>query len=331
MTEERRVETDATAGQPAVSQDTALQEQEIAIKAREVSLTARFQALSFVSAVLCACLAFFGTAYGNWQQANANRKLEREKSKENQKLEQRKLSNDLAIERQKLEGNLILTFLADKNATARKENLLFLNRAGYIHLPTALVKDIETGDQPVPRVDPMVDFGPPEGSAQLGTPLADLNRLWNRSEPPKPDDFDASVDLRRMLAATDDKALEQTKAATIEGYVLQVKSSSPTSANMKSVDFAKRNIDIMVAQSMQSGPNEEVICVVTPRFRVKHRDDWSQRALAALKGKKCKITGWLSFNFEHVRQSANNPTHGKVVWRGTPWELHPVTAIEPSD
>src|ERR1700738_5695998 len=100
------------AAPPAVSPETALKEREIAIKAREVNLTARFQALSFVSAVLGACLAFFGTALVNSNQAEANRRLEEMKAKENKELE-----------RQKVEGNLILTFLADKGRTARKEQL----------------------------------------------------------------------------------------------------------------------------------------------------------------------------------------------------------------
>jgi len=49
----------SVAGQPGAPVDSVLKEREIAIKAREVSLTARFQALSFVSAVLGACLAFW--------------------------------------------------------------------------------------------------------------------------------------------------------------------------------------------------------------------------------------------------------------------------------
>jgi hypothetical protein len=178
-----------------------------------------------------------------------------------------------------------------------------------------------------------VEFGPPEGLAQPGTALADLNRLRNRSEPPKPNDFDTSVDLRRMLAATDERALNQTKAATIEGYVVEVKAAGVTSANMHSAEASRRDTYLYVAPSMQSGPGERVICAVTPRFRAKHvllGNDWSPSALiATLVGKKCKISGWLNFNFEHVRESANNPQHGNTVYRGTPWELHPVTAIEP--
>ena len=323
MTEEQRAEP-VSANQPPVSPEAALKEREIAIKAREVSLTARFQALSFVSAVLGACLAFFGTALVNWNQAAANRKLEEMKANENKDLE-----------RQKLEGNLILTFLADKDATARKENLLFLNRAGYIHLPDDLVKDIESGEQLVPRVDPNAVFGPPEGTAEPGTPLADLNRLKNRSEPPKPADFDSSVNLERMLNAIDEKALDQTRAATIQGYVLSVKKGGITTANMKSADLAKQDLNVVVAPSMQSGPSERVICVFTPRFRAKHTsvgDDWSLTALQnTLVGKRCKISGWLLFNFEHFRQSANNPQHSGPVWRGTAWELRPVTSIEPGE
>lgn len=314
----------SAADQPPVSPETALKEREIAIKAREVSLTARFQALSFVSAVLGACLAFFGTALVNWNQAAANRNLEEMKAGENKDLE-----------RQKLEGNLILTFLADKDEIKRKANLLFLNRAHYIHLPDDLIADIESGEQFVPRVDPNAAFGPPEGTAEPGTPLADLNRLKNRSEPPNPADFDSSVNVERMLNAIDEKALDQTRAAIIEGYVISVKKGGITTANMRSADSAKQDLNVVVAPSMQSGPSERVICVVTPRFRAKHTsvgDDWSLTALKnTLVGKRCKISGWLLFNSEHFRQSANNPQHSGPVWRGTAWELRPVTAIEPGE
>jgi hypothetical protein len=321
MTEEQRDQPVSAADQPPASPETALKEREIAIKAREVSLTAWFQALSFFSAVLAACLAFLGTALVNSKQAKANRRLEEMKAKENK-----------ALERQKLEGNLILTFLADKDATARKENLLFLNRAGYIHLPKDLIEDIDSGKQLVPRVDPNADFGPPEGTAEPGTPLADLNRLKSRSEPPNPDDFDSSVNLERMLNAIGEKELDQTRAGTIQGYVLSVKRGGTTSANMQSWDPAKRDIKIVIAPSMQSGPNKQVRCVITPRVRAKHTsagDDWSLTALqATLVGKQCKVSGWLLFHFEHFRESANNPKHGSRVWRGTAWELCPVTAIE---
>jgi hypothetical protein len=313
-----------------VSPETALKEREIAIKAREVNLTARFQALSFVSAVLGACLAFFGTAWGNWHQATANRDLEKTKAQENKDLGEQKLKNDLAIERQKLEGNLILTFLADKDDATRIENLLFLNRAGYIHLPEDLVKKIETGEQFVPHVDPGASFGPPEGTALPGTPQALLNQLKNRSEEPQASDFDTSVDFARMLAVIDEKALDQTKAATVKGYVVRVKLAGLNTANMNESAASKRDIHIYVAPKMESGPDEQVICVVTPRFRAKHDHDWSLSALSqALTGKQCKITGWLYFDPNLSRFSANNPHHTNTVFRGTSWELHPVTAIEP--
>src|ERR1700730_5927504 len=316
------------AAPPAVSPETALKEREIAIKAREVNLTARFQALSFVSAVLGACLAFFGTAWGNWHQATENRELEKVKAQENKDLEQQKLTNDLAIERQKLEGNLILTFLADKDEEKRKKNLLFLQRAEYIHLPEDLVEDIKSDKQAVPQVDAIRDFGPPEGSAQPGTPRADFNRLRNRPKPPDATDFDSSVDLQRLLDASDKGALDQMRAATIEGYVLAVKRGGITTANMASAAPARQDVIIVVAPSMQSGPSEQVVCAVTARFRAQH-DDWSLNRLKAdLVGKQCKISGWLLFNSEHFLQSANNPHHGLRVWRGTAWELHPVTAIE---
>jgi len=266
---------------------------------------------------------FLGTSLVNWHQAAENRKLEAIKATENKDLE-----------RQKLEGNLILTFLADKDAEARKENLLFLNRAGYIHLPADLLQDIETNRQTVPQVN-AVGFGPAEGLAEPGTPLAAMNKLRNRTNLPMQEDFDTSVDLKRMLAATDEKSLDQNKAATIEGYVLKVQLGTPNSANMERRESSRKDIHIYVAPSMQSGVDEQVRCVVTPIFRAQHEssdDDWSLKTLkGTLVGRRCKISGWLIFNLNQVRYSANNPQHGAQVFRGTPWELHPVTAIEPND
>ena len=74
-----------------------------------------------------------------------------------------------------------------------------------------------------------------------------------------------------------------------------------------------------------------VIVEVTPRVRYLRQQqgvDWSTETLAReYTGKHVRITGWLFYDAEH-ENAAENIESRPNNWRGTCWEIHPVTAID---
>ena len=62
------------------------------------------------------------------------------------------------------------------------------------------------------------------------------------------------------------------------------------------------------------------------------REDWSTDALRKnLVGKWAEFTGWMMFDFEHVKQAENTNPGNPSNFRATCWEVHPVTEIKPLD
>ena len=80
-------------------------------------------------------------------------------------------------------------------------------------------------------------------------------------------------------------------------------------------------------------PQYRIIVEVTPRMEIMATKgmNWSTSELHGLiKGLKVEITGWLFYDAEHEDASfANDPEDqiGRSNWRGSCWEIHPVTSI----
>jgi hypothetical protein len=56
--------------------------------------------------------------------------------------------------------------------------------------------------------------------------------------------------------------------------------------------------------------------------------DWSTDALRQnILGRCVRATGWMLYDAEHARESANTAAPGREVWRATAWEVHPVTDL----
>jgi hypothetical protein len=157
-----------------------------------------------------------------------------------------------------------------------------------------------------------------------------LNVLKNRTTIPSPTDFDPRVTLEALLQPGNDRQRWLvTRAATIQGYVVAVKTARMESANRFSI--TRRDTHIEVALSAAAPPSKRVILEVTPPMRDWARDrglDWSTEALQrAITGRLCRFEGWLLFDTEHVDESENTSPGGAGNWRATAWEIHPVTAI----
>ncbi|HLM55425.1 MAG TPA: hypothetical protein VK422_04810 [Pyrinomonadaceae bacterium] len=153
----------------------------------------------------------------------------------------------------------------------------------------------------------------------------------NRDAAPRAEDFDARVTLESLLAPGDDRARwSESRAGAIEGYVVEVKEAGVEAANC----FLPwgRDIHVGIASSPDAPPAARVVAEVTPRWRdaaARRGLDWSADALRrALVGRRCRIEGWLLFDSQHAEESENVSRGRSGNWRGTAWEIHPVTALK---
>lgn len=162
----------------------------------------------------------------------------------------------------------------------------------------------------------------------------DLNLLKNRYAFPTGADMDKSVTLQRMLKSGPDTGrFDKTKAATIQGYVVDVLPGGVESSNChaKNPRYRDTHIEIVSAPG-DSAKIRRVIVEITPRIRevMKGRGiDWSTATLKkTIRHKNVRITGWLFFDEEHVNESENTAPGGAKNWRATAWEVHPITDLQ---
>jgi hypothetical protein len=166
----------------------------------------------------------------------------------------------------------------------------------------------------------------------------ELNPRKNRFDFPKNDDIDPDVSLAAMLSPGDDTGrFDSSKAATISGFVVKVKSGEKESCNCGANKPIDKDTHIMLGLSSTALKTQCVVVEVTPRLRLlmaKNGSDWSTEALGkkngpnGILGKWVKVTGWLLFDSIHADDSENTrPGHANNQ-RATAWEIHPVTKIE---
>ena len=157
-------------------------------------------------------------------------------------------------------------------------------------------------------------------------------RLKNRVPPPPgPQDFDGNISLGALLRPGEDRGRwSEARAGRVEGYVVEVVEGGIEAANCYAYD--RRDVHIHVAPRADAPRTEWVVMEVTPRARmwaVEWGWDWSASALKKeLVGRRCRFEGWLLFDREHADESENTAPGSRGNWRGTAWELHPVTRIE---
>jgi hypothetical protein len=179
---------------------------------------------------------------------------------------------------------------------------------------------------------------PLEGRQTGSDGTKELNPLKNRFTFPKAADIDGDVTLAAMLAPGDDTGrFDPSKAATISGFVVKVKSGGKESCNCEADKPIDMDTHIMLGLSNDAPKTQCVIVEVTPRMRLlmaRQGIDWSTETLMkennnkGIVGKWVTVTGWLMFDAIHADVSENiHPGHPNNQ-RATCWELHPVTKIE---
>ncbi len=119
------------------------------------------------------------------------------------------------------------------------------------------------------------------------------------------------------------------------GYVANVIVGGIETTNCHAKDDAERDthIELVVDPNDANDEIKHVIVEVTPRIRnvmAQQGQDWSTKALRTnLLGRRMTFTGWMLFDQEHAKESANTarPDRPAKVWRATAWEIHPIMAM----
>ena len=164
-----------------------------------------------------------------------------------------------------------------------------------------------------------------------------LNILKNRSSFPLSTDFNSQITLTSLLEKGDDiNRWSNKKAGRIIGYVKEVKVGSVETANCKATEKDLRDTHIELV--LKPNSYEKNICVVievTPRIRkimLAQGIDWSTLMLRSkYLGRWVEVEGWLFFDSEHSNKAENTNPGNLTNWRGTAWEIHPVTSIKIAD
>jgi hypothetical protein len=129
--------------------------------------------------------------------------------------------------------------------------------------------------------------------------------LKNRTTTPRQSDVDKDVTLEALLSRRSEADWHNSKAAAVEGYVIQVEKEEDGDFHLA-----------LAADQQEHDTNKWVIVEVTPAWR-KRNAALSDARLRQLHQKKVRVTGWLFFE----------PETEQADPRGTRWELHPVTNI----
>jgi len=168
-----------------------------------------------------------------------------------------------------------------------------------------------------------------EGSAKRSDVRA-INRKKNRDGFPTDAQINRAITFNAMLMAGENpKGFSEGDAAEIVAYCADVKIGSVESVNCGAKDHWHRDTHIELTLDPNDSQNETKILVVevTPRFRqaMKERGvDWSQQALRdKFLGRWVKVRGWVFYDALHADESAGSGN--EKIWRGSPWEIHPVT------
>jgi len=170
----------------------------------------------------------------------------------------------------------------------------------------------------------------PNVGIALTSNARNLHRLKNRTVFPQAADFDPRVTLDAILQRGDDRNRWSTyRAARLQGVVIDVAYARPEATNCYSP--CRRDIHILIAPRQEVPKSEHVVVEVTPNLRdwaSAQGIDWSEQTLQAqLVGHWCEFEGWLYFDAGHAEESENVMPHRAGNWRGTAWEIHPITKI----
>lgn len=182
----------------------------------------------------------------------------------------------------------------------------------------------------VPAIWLVLAVNCPSAGIAITPATRQLHSLKNRTAMPQSADFDSRVTLDALLLRGDDRNRWSTdRAARVQGLVIDVAHAGTEAANC--FNPCRRDIHILIANRKEAPKSEQVVLEVTPKLRdwaAAQGVDWSEQTLKAqLIGRWCEFEGWLYFDVGHAEESENIAPGNPENWRGTAWEVHPITKI----
>jgi uncharacterized protein YgiM (DUF1202 family) len=191
------------------------------------------------------------------------------------------------------------------------------------------------------EIAPAAPGGPPEsyhGCDLEGTATSakfkTLNKLKNRITKPAANALDPTATIDAILAPGPDLTRwNESQGASIVVYVAEVKRGADETVNCGETEEIEEDTHIeLVAKVSDAGQKKPMIAEVTPRWREyvsTQGMDWTTPTLkTSLRHKWVRFTGWLMSDFAHAPQAENTNPGGAHNWRGTVWEIHPITEIK---
>lgn len=130
------------------------------------------------------------------------------------------------------------------------------------------------------------------------------------------------VSIKHLLSMTISDDVPDNTGVAMQGYVLDIKNGGVESCNCHSKTNRDTHIYIVKYESI-TDPSQSVIVEVTPHFR---QLGTTQELKAQYLHRYVTIKGYLFKDEEHKQNSSADHGKGKL-WRGTTWEIHPVTQI----
>lgn len=174
---------------------------------------------------------------------------------------------------------------------------------------------------------------PPEGLATPGSRKEALYRLKAVYKIPQAAELNRH-DIEEFLEQGDDTDRWYEGAAVeMDVYIGDVYAAEAEDCNCKKQTDDMRDTRIlMYAQDANQQKKYSMVGEVTPRIKALKKSkglDWSTTALKRFKGKWMRVRGWLLFDWAHTGNAVNTKPRSRSLWRGTAWELHPLTDILP--
>lgn len=163
--------------------------------------------------------------------------------------------------------------------------------------------------------------------------LKALNRLKNRTLGPAANQVSAMTLEDLLFHAPDQIKWSPNSAIEVTGYVAEVKPGGNETCNCGATGPAQLDTHIvLVTDPAEEGTTSKVIVEVSPAWRGLMQSkgvDWSTATLKQqLLHHYVKVAGWMLFDAQHANAADNTNPNGAHNWRGTAWEIHPITALQ---
>ena len=164
-------------------------------------------------------------------------------------------------------------------------------------------------------------FDCPLGGDNKSEKVMAADSLKNRAEIPKTYKAMAAADLLKMKVTN---KTNQHQAVSVKGYIMDIKDGGLESCNCHNATHKDTHI-YLVSDASVTDESKAIIVEATPRMRA---------ALGSTEELKTKflhqnvtVYGYLFCDAEHKANSTADAGKGNH-WRGTVWEVHPITKIE---